>query len=57
MKYKPFGKTPPSKETLLKMAEICQHSFMGRADRQLWYYLLAWANYKYWVKHEWSEKK
>ena len=53
MKYKPFGNTPPSKETLLKMAEICQHSFMGNADRQMWYYLFAWANYKFWLKHEW----
>ena len=53
MKYKPFGNTPPSKETLLKMAEICQHSFMDNADRQMWYYLFAWANYKFWLKHEW----
>ena len=53
MKYKPFGNTPPSKQTLLKMAEICQHSFMGNADRQMWYYLFAWANYKFWLKHEW----
>lgn len=57
MKYKPFGTTPPSKETLLKMAEICEHSFMGNADKQMWYYLFAWANYKHWIKHEWNCKK
>jgi hypothetical protein len=53
MRHKPFGNTPPSKETLLKMAQIHQHSFLGRNDRQMWYCLLAWANYKFWLKYEW----
>jgi len=55
MKY--FGNTPPSKETVLKMANLYHDAWIGRDQSLMWYYLLAWANYKHWVEHEWSAKK
>jgi hypothetical protein len=55
MKY--FGNTPPSKETVLKMAGLYHDAFLGRDQSLMWYYLLAWANYKHWVEHEWSAKE
>ena len=55
MKY--FGNTPPSKETVLKMANLYHDAWIGRDQSLMWYYLLAWANYKDWVKYEWSAKE
>lgn len=42
----------PSKKTCLKMAEIYDSGFMS-SSRSCWYFLLAWANYQHFVKHEW----
>jgi len=51
---KRFSDKPPSKETMLKMAKLYHDAFIGRNDFLMWYYLLAWANYKHWVKYEWD---
>jgi hypothetical protein len=54
MKKKKYVKTPPSKETVLKMANIYHDAFIGGREILSWYYLFAWANYKHWVKYEWD---
>ena len=44
----------PSKDTLLKIANLYHDAFLGEDDTLMWFYLFGWANYKHFEKHEWE---